>query len=155
MNAEIEQAVGFLEDPLNLQPEPLDFPAPTQRTVEDHWEWRLRMAERLAADMHFDDFGVKGLYIFGSTKNGTAGPASDIDLLVHHDANPEQMQWMHNWFLGWGQSLAEVNFLRTGYRNENILDIHFVNDDDIARRTSYAAKIDAITDAARPLRLRS
>ncbi len=153
MNAEIEQAVGYLEDPVNVQPEPQDFPAPVQRTVEDHWEWRLRMAERLANDLHPEDFGIKGLYIFGSTKNGTAGPSSDIDLLVHHDASPEQMQCMQHWFLGWGQSLAEVNFLRTGYRNDNILDIHYVTDDDIARRSSYAAKINAITDAARPLRI--
>ncbi|MBE0646104.1 MAG: nucleotidyltransferase domain-containing protein [Bacteroidetes bacterium] len=155
MNAEIEQAVCFLEDPVNVQPEPQELPAPVQRTIEDHWEWRLRMAERLASDINLEDFGVKGLYIFGSTKNGTAGPSSDIDLLVHHDASPEQMQCLQHYFLGWGQSLAEVNFLRTGYRIENILDTHFVTDEDIARRSSYAAKIDAITDAARPLRVRT
>ena len=28
-------------------------------------------------------FGIKGIYLFGSTKNGTAGPGSDIDLIVH------------------------------------------------------------------------
>jgi hypothetical protein len=153
MNAEIEQAVGFLEDPMNVQPEVQEIALPTQRNVEDHWEWRLRMAERIATEIRFAEFGVKGLYLFGSTKNGTAGPASDIDLLVHLETNPESMRCLEHWFMGWGQSLAEVNFLRTGYRVDNILDIHYVTDEDIARRTSYAAKIDAITDAARPLRL--
>jgi len=31
------------------------------------------------------------------------------------------------------------------------LDIHLVTDEDIANHTSYAMKIGAITDAARPL----
>jgi hypothetical protein len=34
-----------------------------------------------------------------------------------------------------------------------LLDIHYVTDDDITRRTSFAAKIDAVTDAARALPL--
>ena len=34
-----------------------------------------------------------------------------------------------------------------------LLDVHLVTDEDIARRSSYAVKIGAITDAARPLRL--
>jgi hypothetical protein len=31
------------------------------------------------------------------------------------------------------------------------LDVHVVTDEDIASRTSYAAKIGAVTDPARPL----
>ncbi|MFZ1730298.1 MAG: PEP/pyruvate-binding domain-containing protein [Bacteroidota bacterium] len=153
MNADLEQAVGFFEDPVNVHPEPKEIAMPTQRNAEDHWEWRLRMAERIASEIHLDEFGVKGLYVFGSTKNGTAGPASDIDLLVHLETTPESLRCLQHWFMGWGQSLAEMNFLRTGYRVDDILDIHYVTDDDISRRSSYAAKIDAITDAARALRL--
>jgi pyruvate,water dikinase len=50
-------------------------------------------------------------------------------------------------------SLGEVNFLRTGYRTDNLLDVHIVTDEDIANRTSYAVKIGAVTDAARELPL--
>jgi hypothetical protein len=32
-----------------------------------------------------------------------------------------------------------------------LLDVQILTDDDIARQTSYAAKIGAVTDAARPL----
>jgi pyruvate,water dikinase len=102
-----------------------------------------------------EEMGVAGLYLFGSTKNGTAGPSSDIDLLVHHGATAEQMRCLEHWFLGWGQGLAEMNYLRTGYRSDNLLDIHYITDEDIAKRSSFAAKIDAVTDAARPLKLRS
>ena len=44
-----------------------------------------------------------------------------------------------------------MNFLRTGYRSEGLLDVHLITDADIAERSSYAVKIDAITDPARKL----
>jgi len=47
----------------------------------EHWRWRYRMAERIAARLDPRRFGVKGFYLIGSTKNATAGAASDIDLL--------------------------------------------------------------------------
>ncbi|MBN1447859.1 MAG: nucleotidyltransferase domain-containing protein [Bacteroidetes bacterium] len=152
MNAELEQAVGYLDDPSTAAPQVKAVPAPTQRMNDDHWEWRMRMAERIAADLDPVLYGVKALYLFGSTKNGTAGPASDIDLLVHIDCTPSQKSCLESWFRGWGMSLAEVNFLRTGYKVDNLIDIHYVTDEDIAKRSSFAAKIDAVTDAARLLR---
>jgi pyruvate, water dikinase len=95
---------------------------------------------------------VKAAYVFGSTKNGTAGPASDIDLLLHVEADDEKRRELALWLDGWSQSLAEVNYLRTGYRTEGLLDVHYVTDADIAGGSNpFAAKIGAITDAARPL----
>ena len=44
--------------------------------------WRLKMAEALAAQLEPERFGIHALYIFGSAKSATAGPGSDIDLLV-------------------------------------------------------------------------
>ncbi len=44
-----------------------------------------------------------------------------------------------------------MNYLKTGYATEGLLDVHVVTDEDIENRTSYAVKIDAVTDAARPL----
>ena len=76
------------------------------------------MAERLAADADPDRFGVKAMYLFGSTKNGTARPDSDIDLLVHADPTPEQRIALEAWLEGWSACLAEVNYLRTGHRRE-------------------------------------
>jgi hypothetical protein len=32
-----------------------------------------------------------------------------------------------------------------------LIDVHIVTDEDIKNRTSYAVKIGAVTDAARPL----
>ena len=55
------------------------------------------------------------------------------------------------WLEGWSRCLSEINFLRTGYRTEGLLDVQLITDADIATRSSYAVKIDAITDPARKL----
>ena len=44
-----------------------------------------------------------------------------------------------------------MNYLRTGYRSDGLLDVHLVTDEDIEKRTSYAVKIGAVTDAAQLL----
>ncbi len=50
-------------------------------------------------------------------------------------------------------SLSEINFIRTGMRTESILNIHIITDRDIEERQSYAVKIGAVSDAARPLEM--
>ena len=109
------------------------------------------MAERIASAVDPNRFGVKAIYVFGSTKNATAGPGSDIDLLVHFQGTPEQRHELLGWLEGWSLCLAEMNFQRTGYRTDGLLDVHIVTDDDIAKKTSYAVKIGAATDPARLL----
>jgi len=51
--------------------------------TDDHWRWRQHMAEEIAALMDAERFGVKAVYLIGSTKNVNAGPQSDIDLIIH------------------------------------------------------------------------
>jgi hypothetical protein len=112
------------------------------------------MAQRIAALVDPGRFGVKAVYVFGSTKNATAGPASDIDLLMHVEEDGPRRRALEQWLDGWSQSLAEINYLRTGYRTDGLLVVHFVTDADIAGGTNaFAAKIGAVTDAARPLPL--
>jgi len=153
MNADLDEAVAVLTEPAEY----VDYGDDTGRSYAapegQDWRWRARMAESVAARLDPARFGVKALYVFGSTKNATAGPASDIDLLVHTDGTEEQRRDLLQWFEGWSLSLSEINYLRTGYRTESLLDVHIVTDEDIANRTSYAAKIDAVTDAARELPL--
>jgi predicted nucleotidyltransferase len=112
------------------------------------------MAEQVAANLDAARFGVKSLYVFGSVKNATAGPGSDIDLLVHDEGAGPKRERLAMWLEGWSVSLAEMNYLRTGFRSDGLLDVHYVTDDDIARQTSFAIKIGAVTDAARRLSLR-
>jgi hypothetical protein len=153
LNADIDEAVGILGMPTTAEDDARWEEYQVEATREDHWRWRLRMAERIAAHLDGSRYGVKALYIFGSAKNATAGPSSDLDLIVHFAGNEQQRERLSLWLDGWSRSLAEVNYLRTGYEMKGMLDVHFVTDTDITNRTSYAAKINAVTDAARELQL--
>jgi pyruvate, water dikinase len=153
MNADRDQALGLLCEPAS----PADYEAlhasAIHETGGDHWRWRLRMAERIGQALDAQRFGVRGLYIFGSTKNATAGPGSDIDLLIHFDGDDDQRWSLSTWLEGWSICLAEANYLRTGHRSEGLLDVHIITDADIERRSSFAVKIGAITDAARAIKI--
>jgi hypothetical protein len=109
------------------------------------------MAERLASELDPARFGVKDAWVFGSTKNATAGPGSDIDMLFHFEGDEAQREALLAWLEGWSLSLAEINYLRTGYRSRGLLDARLITDEDIANRTSFAVKIGAVTDPARRL----
>lgn len=165
MNGEAEQAVGILcemdcVDPAALLPAPVtpavaEPPPAVVRPsgAEDHWAWRLAMAERIAQHMDPERFGVRAVWVYGSTKNATAGPDSDLDLLVHFDGTDEQRHDLATWLEGWARALTEANFLRSGRRLERLLDVQFVSSADIVAQRGRAAKIRAVTDAARELRL--
>jgi len=155
MNADLDEAVGFLSAPTTAQPGTVtERKTDTPHVTEEHWRWRLRMAEHMAGQLDAGRFGVKGLYVFGSTKNATAGPGSDIDLIVHVDGTLEQRRSLEAWFDGWSLCLSQMNYLRTGYKTEGLLDVHYVTDSDITVHTSWASKIGAITDPARPLAIK-
>ena len=150
MNAELDEAVGVLAEPASsVEESPRSDFLETQ--PEDHWRWRLRMAEKIASELDADRFGVTALYLFGGVKNAIAGPGSDIDLLVHFGGDERKRKDLLFWLEGWSLSLSEINYLRTGYETEGLLDVHILTDEDIARQNSYAAKINAVTDAARLL----
>ncbi|MBN2489231.1 MAG: pyruvate, phosphate dikinase [Planctomycetes bacterium] len=153
MNADLEQAVGILTEPAAemLTAAPATPAAPEESG--NHWAWRLQMAERIASQLDAARFGVEAFYVFGSTKNATAGPASDIDILLHFRGTDAQRQELETWLDGWSLALEEMNHARTGYRTKGLLDVHLVTDADIARRSSFAVKIGAVTDPARPLPL--
>jgi len=154
MNADANLAIGFLAEEESL----LDGQTGQQirlqaRAKEDHWRWRYQTAEAIACQLDPERFGVKGIYLFGSTKNATAGPQSDIDLLIHFVGDKKQQEGLVSWLEGWSLSLSEINLRRTGYKTDGLLDIHLITDEDIEKRTSYAVKIGAVTDGATPLPL--
>jgi pyruvate,water dikinase len=155
MNAEADEAVGILDEPSTDSQPPFVPPDIGRRKTENHWAWRLRMAEHIASQLDPRRFGVKGFYVFGSTKNATAGPKSDIDILIHFQGTKKQRLQLESWLEGWSLCLDELNRLRTGYNTGGILDVHVVTDEDIANKTSDAVRIGAVTDAARPLPMMS
>lgn len=158
MNADLEKAVAYLEDSARLQEgrqEELPVSEGYTEGKEDQgWKWRHFMAEQIAARMDMDAYGVRGIYLFGSTNNCTARLNSDIDILIHIEGTEEQRRKLDAWLNGWSLALSEMNFLRTGYKSEGLLDVHYITDQDIKNRTSYAVKIDSVFDPAYPLRVK-
>ncbi|MBK7092712.1 MAG: nucleotidyltransferase domain-containing protein [bacterium] len=151
MNAELDKAVAMLAAPRARVQGEWHEPLLTEASGEHYWRWRFAIAEQIAAMIDPDRFGVLGFYLFGSTKNANAKPGSDIDILIHFAGTANQRQELESWLEGWSLCLSEVNFERTGLRVNKILDVHIVTDEDIANKNSYALKIGAVTDAARPL----
>lgn len=151
MNADLEHAIAFFVPPGSTAQQLEPDAATVERPSEDHWRWRFRMAQRIAAQLDPTRFGVKAFYLIGSTKNASAGPGSDIDIMLHFDGTDQQRNDLLMWLTGWSTCLSELNFWRTGYRSNGLLDIHLITNKDIEERSSFAVKIDAITDPARKL----
>jgi len=157
MNGDLQKAVAYLENPFRVNTDAgSDYTATpeTNGNDEEGWKWRHYMAQQIANQMDMDAFSVKGIYLFGSTNNCTARLNSDIDLLIHFDGTKEQKKSLDTWLNGWSMALAEINYLKTGYRSDGLLDVHYITDQDIKDRTSYAVKIDSVFDPAHPLRIR-
>jgi pyruvate, water dikinase len=153
MNADSDQAIALLAEPSGeLQMEADRFKvSPLKNASDVHWRWRLQAVEGIAAQLNPERFGVKAFYVIGSVKNATAGPMSDIDLLIHFQGTELQRNELLAWLEGWSASLDQINYQRTGNKTRGILDIHLVTDEEVEKRTGFAAKIGAVTDAARPL----
>ncbi len=154
LNSDLEDALAYITSPSGVEEDYSMINDVEEKRNDDHWKWRLRMAEKIASEIDTNRFGVAACYVFGSTKNATAGPGSDIDLLFHFRGSDEQQKELEVWLQGWGKCLAEMNYLKTGYESTNLLDVHIITDKDIENKTSYAVKIGAVTDSARELKLK-
>ncbi len=120
---------------------------------DEYWKWRFNMAEKIASCTDFNYYGIRALYLIGSTKEATAGPASDIDLLVHFTGDKFQEKLLRSWMSGWSYALNENNFEKTGYDDaEGLIDLHIITDDDIKKKTSFAVMIGNINNPARLLK---
>ena len=93
----------------------------------EHWRWRQRFAERIAASMDPIRFGVQTVYLYGSTELGNAGVGSDIDLIIVCDGSEDQRRDLQNWLEGWSLCLAEVSFQLYGLPSSGLLDVRYMD----------------------------
>ncbi len=140
MNGDLNKAMGILMPHGSVQPDEDAGHASFGISYIDHRQWRMQMAEKIASELDAERFGVKGIYILGSTKTGTAKAGSDIDLLVHFAGTPEQRKELELWFEGWSLCLDEMNYLRTGFKTGGLLDVRFITDEELANEEILAEK---------------
>jgi pyruvate,water dikinase len=120
----------------------------------DHLTWRTQKIEEIAQALDPGLYGIQGMYLIGSTKDGSAGPTSDIDLLVHFKGTEEQKDKLMVWFDEWGKKLAKENKERTGFATEGLLDVHIITDEDIKKKSSWASHITSPYQTVRKIMLK-
>lgn len=120
----------------------------------DHLTWRTMKIEEITQALDPDLYGIQGMYLIGSTKDGSAGPTSDIDLLVHFKGTEEQRDKLMAWFDEWGRKLAKENKERTGFETDALLDVHIITDEDIKKKSSWASHITSPYQTVRKLNLK-
>jgi hypothetical protein len=153
MNADLDQAVGMLSPHTSSLINGEDIQEYVVEHKGKHWRWRTEMAEKMASQLDSQRFGVKSVYLVGSTQNTTARAGSDIDLLINFSGNADQQRDLNNWLEGWSLSLDEMNFLRTGYKAGGLLDIHYVNDEDLSDIKALAENLQLPIDGLKQLSL--
>jgi len=119
----------------------------------DHSEWRMAKVRKMLSSLDPSLYGIKDIYLVGSTKEYTAGPASDIDLIVHYDGTPEHREDLMAWFEEWSINLDRENNERTGFKTGGLLDVHLITDEDIENRTPWAMHVLPPYGTARKLEL--
>ncbi|MBN1539941.1 MAG: nucleotidyltransferase domain-containing protein, partial [Candidatus Thermoplasmatota archaeon] len=122
-------------------------------TSPDHSSWRLKKVEEVLSDMDAKTLGVEAVYLIGSVKENTAGPGSDIDLIVLFNGNQTQLERLQDLIQDWSERLDEENFQRTNVRTGGLIDMHIVTHQDIVDRTSWASHIRSIYNPARKLQI--
>jgi len=120
----------------------------------DHLTWRTLKIEEIAQALDPELYGIQGVYLIGSTKDGSAGPTSDIDLLVHFKGTEEQKDKLMAWFDEWGKKLAKENKERTGFETDDLLDVHIITDEDIKKKSSWASHITSPYQTVRKITLK-
>ncbi len=153
MNADLDRAVGILSVRSSSALTEDEVSEYLVTTTVKHWRWRMEMAEKLAYQLDPKRFGVKALYVTGSTQNTTAQEGSDIDLLVNFEGTEDQKKELLTWLDGWSLCLDEINFLRTGYKAGGLLDVHFVTDDELSEPALISKKLSLNIDGWKELPL--
>ena len=130
MNADMEKAVAVVSPPKSGNMEMLDANPGFNTDGSAHSVWRTQRAEQIAAQMDPRRFGVKEVFLAGSSMNKTAQPGSDIDLFIRFKGNAQQKRELDSWLEGWSLCLDEINYRRTGFKSGKLLDIHYLEDNE-------------------------
>lgn len=155
LNADLDEGIAMISSPTDKMEGAKVGDRISRPESGDNWRWRMEMVKQIAAALDGKRFGVKAFYVFGSTKSASAGPYSDIDIIIHFQGTEKQKKELLFWLEGWSLCLSQINFLRTGYKTEGLLDVHIVTHDEVKKKTGYAAKIGAVTDAAKQIPIKN
>lgn len=136
MNSDEERAIAFFTSG-EITTKYHNTEAPKANTTEAQ-SWRSRMVEAFVSSIDTTRFGVVGIYITGSVLDGTAKPSSDIDLVVHFEGTETQKNELLIWCEGWNTVLSHINYNRSGFKIDKLLDILLVDENILDNNKFYA-----------------
>lgn len=116
-----------------------------------HSHFRYALAQELCNYLAGICEGMRKLYIYGSTMDNRAGPASDVDLILwvqKKSSALESLLWRLNTVL-----LQGYRALTGCVGPPELFDFHIVDDEDVAERKGYGAVVSSIWTAPLPLHL--
>lgn len=154
MNAMEDKALAYLTmaDTKTIFEEQTEYS--TDDTIYDEpLQWRKRMSESIAAYLDPVKYGVKGIYLYGSVFSERASADSDIDLIVHFSGTPRQKHDLAIWFDAWNSCLSQINYNKSGYKINKILDIVMIEDNEFETRKYHAELIEPKNHASRKLKM--
>ncbi len=154
-NADLNLAMGFISDSnLTQSYNEQSFNIEKIKSVNDEpLQWRKRMAESIGLRINPKRFGVEAVYLFGTVFNETAGPNSDIDLLVHFEGSEEQKKDFNLWLEGWNNCLSQVNYNRSGYYISKMLDVTYISSSEFYERKYYVDLMNPANHSSKKLTL--
>ncbi|MBS1226495.1 MAG: phosphoenolpyruvate synthase, partial [Candidatus Aminicenantes bacterium] len=115
--------------------------------------WRLRMAERIAFHCGGPPWGVRGVFYLDDREGRDPDPGDPIRLVIHFTGGGRQRKEIETWLQGWSLSLAEMNYFRTGFHSEGLLDVHYLTDEKLRGEKDVAARLKVASDSVRELTL--
>jgi len=153
MNADRELAVGFFAPPEAAVRTACGGGSAVAREDEDGARWRLRMAERIAFHCGGPPWGVRGVFYLDDREGRDPDPGDPIRLVIHFTGGGRQRKEIETWLQGWSLSLAEMNYFRTGFHSEGLLDVHYLTDEKLRGEKDVAARLKVASDSVRELTL--
>ncbi|MBC7099894.1 nucleotidyltransferase domain-containing protein [Candidatus Bipolaricaulota bacterium] len=116
-----------------------------------HSLFRYALAEELCTYLGEICPSIRRVYVYGSTVDNRAGPASDVDLILWvRKKSPvlESLLWRLDAVL-----IRGYRALTGFYGPDNLFDFHIVDDEEVAERRGYGAVVSSVWTAPLPLQL--
>ncbi|MFH0895423.1 MAG: hypothetical protein V2A54_13385 [Bacteroidota bacterium] len=121
----------------------------SEEVLQSHWKWRFEMATALSNSNFLENKNITAIYLLGSVKNAQSGPCSDIDLMIHTNPDNRCMEEIKKFLKCWAHCLSEINFSITGEKITEMLDVHFISDQDVADKNSFTSMIGSHFNSAK------
>lgn len=147
MNSEEEKAIAFISEADGNIPE-TDFEIKIDNYLfNDLPNWRRKLIEVMTKNIDRQKYGIKKIFVLASSIAANSRPYSDIDVIIHFDGDQNQKENLLLWLSAYNNCLSEINYLRSGHKLENFLDVKFITDFDYEHNTSIIRQLNSLKES--------